>query len=79
MSTHICPKCKNDSFTWVVDEEISSLTIWGCYNCRYEAIEDESLERICSRCGSKSESYLKDQESEYWWCSNCNRITNEKN
>jgi DNA-directed RNA polymerase subunit RPC12/RpoP len=72
MATQICPKCKKDSFTWSMDDEISDLTIWGCYKCFYQAHENEADERYCSKCGKKSESKLKDSEKEYWWCSNCN-------
>jgi DNA-directed RNA polymerase subunit RPC12/RpoP len=72
MSTQICPNCKIDNFTWKVDEEESPLTIWDCGNCRYRAFENESDERNCSKCGKKTESKLKDNKKEYWWCSNCN-------
>ena len=69
MATQICPNCKKDSFTWSIDEEESPLTYWGCYECNYGAYEDESKERICSNCEKKTESRLKDEEKEYWWCS----------
>ncbi|MDA3613808.1 hypothetical protein [Polluticaenibacter yanchengensis] len=75
MATHICPNCKEDSFTWSIDEEESSLTKWGCYNCYYIAWEDETLERVCSNCGKKAEFNLKDDTKEYWWCWNCCRVT----
>jgi len=74
MSTQICPKCKSDSFTWFIDDEISELIIWGCYSCGYRAYENEALERICLHCKIKTELYLKDDEKEYWWCPSCNRI-----
>ena len=76
MATQICPHCKEDSFTWSIDEEESPLTKWGCYSCGYIAFEDESLERLCSACHKKTESKLEDNLKKYWWCSNCNRITN---
>ncbi len=75
MATQLCPKCQNNSFTWFVDDEKSNLTVWGCYQCNYEAYEDESLERICSNCNKKTESRLKDKDKEYWWCSSCNSVS----
>jgi hypothetical protein len=75
MATQICPKCKEDSFTWSIDEEESPLTYWHCYNCLYGAYEDEKLECICENCGIKTKSRLKDESTEYWWCSSCNTIT----
>ena len=44
MATQKCPKCNQDSFTWFIDEETSSLTIWFCTECNYKAEEDERLE-----------------------------------
>lgn len=79
MGTQLCPKCKNDSFTWSMDDEISDLTIWGCYKCDYRALENESDERNCGKCGKKTESKLKDEENEYWWCSTCNATEIIKN
>ena len=74
MATQICPRCNNDSFTWILDEEVSTSTIWHCYSCGYTAYEDESLERICQNCKKLSESRMKDESMEYWWCSNCRSI-----
>ncbi len=72
MATQICPKCREDSFTWsMVDEMPNSLTHWGCYICGYSALEDERDERICKKCRRKAETFLKDDEAVYWWCSNC--------
>ena len=79
MATQICPKCKKDSFTWSVNEEISDLAVWDCYKCYYQAFENESDERNCQNCGKKTESKLKDGEKEYLWCSNCNTIEIIKN
>lgn len=76
MATQICPNCKLDSFTWSIDEEESTLTKWSCYVCGYIAFEDESLERKCSNCSSKTEIKLEDNLKTYWWCGSCNRITN---
>ncbi len=78
MANQICPNCLENSFTWSVDDEISDLTIWGCYACSYRALEDESNERNCSRCENRTESRLKDDEKEYWWCSTCNKIESIK-
>lgn len=75
MSLQTCPNCNKQSFTWSIDEEESPLTYWGCYKCEYGAYEDESQERICSNCGKKTESRMKDEEKEYWWCSSCNATT----
>ncbi|WP_348739211.1 hypothetical protein [Tenacibaculum sp. 190524A02b] len=41
MATQVCPKCKENSYTWRIDNEISDLTIWSCYNCYYEEFEKE--------------------------------------
>lgn len=79
MATQICPKCKNDSFTWRMDDEISDFTIWGCSKCSYQAFENESDERNCSKCGNKTELKLKDDEKEYWWCPICNKTEIIKN
>ncbi len=75
MATQICPNCKKGSFTWNIDEDQSTPTRWGCYECHYSALEDESLERECSNCNKKTEIRLEDDLKKYWWCSNCNRIT----
>ena len=48
-----------DDFSWIIDEEQSSLTIWNCRNCNYRAFENESDERTCKKCGKKTESKLK--------------------
>ncbi|TPN86844.1 hypothetical protein [Aquimarina algicola] len=79
MAIQLCPKCQNNSFTWFVDDEKLNLTVWGCYQCNYEALENESDERNCRKCGKKSETKLKDKEKEYWWCSSCNNIEIIKN
>ena len=75
MAEQVCPNCNKHSFTWMLDEDVSDLTIWGCYNCGYEAFEDESKERNCMKYGSKTESKLKDNIKEYWWCCKCNEVT----
>lgn len=79
MATQICPNCKKDNFSWIVDEEESHLTIWDCENCNYRAFENESDERNCSKCGKKTELKLVDDNKEYWWCTNCNTTEIIKN
>ena len=56
------------------DEEQSDFTLWGCYRCGYEAEEDETAEKNCTKCGNKTESRLKDELKDYWWCSTCNSM-----
>lgn len=75
MATQICPNCKSDSFTWTLDEAVSLLTRWGCYECGYYAYEDETLERECSNCKRKTDSRLGDEHKTYWWCSSCYEVT----
>ncbi len=72
MSLHICPVCREKSFTWcMADETLNSLTRWSCVECGYTALEDESLERVCRVCNMKSEVLLQDDKLKYWWCSIC--------
>jgi len=78
MATQLCPKCKEDAFTWSMDDEITDLTIWGCYSCKYQAFENEKDGRICQNCGMKTETKLKDNEKKYWWCSTCNSTSEIK-
>lgn len=74
MALQICPKCKNLSFTWYIDEEESSLTQWKC-DCGYHVFEDESKMRNCPICrNEKSDSYMIDNEIKYWWCYRCGKI-----
>jgi hypothetical protein len=77
MATQICPCCKQDSFTWFIEDEKKLLTRWGCYNCSYTALENEKDEmEICQSCQTKTKIKLNDELRSYWWCSNCNTITN---
>ena len=71
MATQICPNCKNDSFTWTLDEEETELTNWTCHKCHYQVFENEKDERNCKNCGRNTESKLMERDSEYWWCWNC--------
>ncbi|MBB6329643.1 rRNA maturation endonuclease Nob1 [Chryseobacterium sediminis] len=74
MATQICPHCKENSFTWHIDDEESGITVWGCYLCHYTAEEDENDECICDHCGHQAKTKLKDQDKEYWWCFICKEI-----
>lgn len=75
MAFQICPNCGAESFLWTIDNEPYTITDWFCHNCNYEAVEDERLERTCSKCGSKSEILLVDKNGSYWWCLNCHQKT----
>jgi hypothetical protein len=58
MALQICPKCKELSFTWFIDEEITPLTQWTC-ECGYYALEDETKIQNCPNCGiEKNYSYM---------------------
>lgn len=71
MALKICPKCKENSFTWFINGK-THLTSWSCFSCDYEAKQTENVEQVCENCEEKSKIKLKDRENEYWWCSNCN-------
>ena len=58
-----------------MDEDESPMTVWGCWNCKYIAYEDESFERVCNACQTKTEMRLEDEQKKYWWCCRCNRVT----
>lgn len=73
MAAKICPKCKENAFTWFTNEK-SNLTSWSCFNCDYEAKQIDGDESICENCENKTKIKLKDKETEYWWCSHCNNI-----
>jgi len=75
LSEQACPKCMEQAFTWSIDEEVSPLTVWFCSLCKYKAFADESDERNCLKCKMKSESKLKDDNNEFWWCCSCNTIS----
>lgn len=53
MATQICPNCKSNSFTWIIDEDDTPLTRWGCYACFYFAYEDEFLSRNVQIVGKR--------------------------
>ncbi len=53
MATQICPKCKEDTFTWSIDDE-TSLTKWGYYSAII-VFEGETFERVCLTCLTKTE------------------------
>ena len=75
MAELICPNCKRDTFSWTIDEGQNPLTIWGCRSCKYSAHEDESFEKNCKDCGTKTEIRLEDDQKKYWWCSRCNKVS----
>ncbi len=75
MGLIICPNCREQAFTWSYDEENTPPTTWNCSNCSYIAWEDESFERICVSCGTKSEMRLKDEVKIYWYCHVCEKTT----
>ncbi len=77
MAFAICPKCKQESFLWTAEGDPYEITTWHCSSCGYDATEDERLERECPDCDKKTQDRLKDDEKEYWWCSSCNRITDD--
>ncbi|WP_312076687.1 hypothetical protein [Chryseobacterium sp.] len=74
MALQICPKCKENSFTWFINGK-TQLTTWTCFDCDYEAKEIEDEKSTCEKCGEITKTKLKDKEKEYWWCSNCNTIS----
>lgn len=74
MATQNCPKCRQDSFTWTYDDDQVPTTHWSCRACGYRAAEDESFERVCNTCGTKTEIRLEDEAETYWWCSRCNVV-----
>lgn len=74
MGLQICPKCKEQSFTWFIGGKFP-LPTWSCFDCDYEAKEVESDKQTCENCGDTAKIKLKDKEQEYSWCSNCNTVT----
>ncbi len=78
MATQNCPKCKKDSFTWYVDEEMSDIIIWNCDNCDLQIYEDERDEINCKNCNENTKTFLKNEDEEFWWCSVCNSVSEIK-
>jgi hypothetical protein len=78
MATQICPKCKKDDFTWYIDDEMSSITIWNCGTCDFQTYEDDRDEVLCEKCNEITKTFLKNEEEEFWWCSVCNTISDIK-
>lgn len=74
MALQVCPKCKENSFTWFIGGKFP-VTTWSCFDCDYEAKEVETEKLTCESCGKITKIKLKDKEKEYWWCSHCNEIT----
>lgn len=75
MSLHKCPECRKFGFVWKVDYDISSLTIWDCWECGYTAFEDESLESFCTDCSYKYRIQLQVDDTKFWWCTECETKT----
>jgi len=76
MALQICPKCKELSFTWHIDEDQTPLTQWACRNsqCGYHVLEDEGKLRDCPICRAKEAySYIIDGENTFWWCFRCGK------
>jgi uncharacterized protein YbaR (Trm112 family) len=71
MAAQNCPKCKENSFLWFLNEK-SNVMSWSCYNCDYEAKQIGNDQYICENCEENAKKKLKDKETEYFWCSNCN-------
>ncbi|MBC9912560.1 hypothetical protein [Chitinophaga varians] len=70
-----CPNCQDQAFTWSYDEENTPATTWNCSSCGYIAREDESFERECAGCRTKSEIRLEDDIKIYWYCHHCEKAT----
>ena len=76
MVTQLCPKCKQDAFTWYVSEVLPNITVWSCNACPLQIFEDDNEEEICDNCNEKTKTFLQSQEEQFNWCSNCNTVTN---
>jgi ribosomal protein L37AE/L43A len=74
MPTQICPKCRKDSFSWYIDEELSNFTFWSCSNCDFQTYEDDRDEVEYGNCKEITKTFLKNEDEEFWWCSVCNTI-----
>ena len=78
MTNQICPKCKKDSFSWYIDEEMSNITIWNCQSCDFQIYEDDRDEIHCEKCDDETKTFLINEEEEFWWCSICNTVSDLK-
>lgn len=78
MASQTCPKCKKDSFSWYIDEEMSTITIWNCSNCDLQIYEDDRDEIKCENCKEITKTFLQNEEEEFWWCCVCNTISEIK-
>jgi hypothetical protein len=76
MVTQICPKCKKDAFTWHESDVLPNITVWSCNACPLQIFEDESDEEICENCNEVTKTFLRSQEEQFNWCSNCNTVSN---
>ncbi|MDH5355078.1 MAG: hypothetical protein OEY09_11600 [Gammaproteobacteria bacterium] len=71
MAEQFCPRCKEKSFVWSLDEEASQNTQWHCSSCEFYAEEDESLESLCKKCNTENLLYLKIDNEFLRFCTNC--------
>ena len=76
MITQICPKCKQDAFTWYVSEVLPHITVWSCNNCPLQIFEEDHDEEVCENCHEKTKTLLRSQEEQFNWCSHCHTVTN---
>ena len=53
MALKICPKCKENSFTWFISGK-TQLTTWSCFDCDYEAKQTDKDEQVCENCKETS-------------------------
>lgn len=90
MATQICPVCKQDVFTWSMQdtEPDEPKTVWGWAICGFYAYENEHYnsdstyryEPIaygCTSCGSNQDIKLLKDSKEYLWCSCCHLLTEQ--
>jgi hypothetical protein len=75
MVTQLCPKCKQDAFTWYVSEVLPNITVWSCGACPLQIFEDEQDEEECAHCHEITKTFLQSQEEQFHWCSNCNTVS----
>lgn len=74
MATQVCPNCNEDCFTWYIMQDDDKFTTWLCHSCSFKAYEDESIERMCLNCKTKTEIQLIVEDKKYWWCNKCNKF-----
>lgn len=75
MANHNCPRCKQETFTWYLDKEIPTMTVWTCSNCDFQTFEDDRDEIYCEKCDDDTTTFLMNEDEEFWWCSICNTVS----